>query len=374
MPKMWNPFETRFGHPCYGSVFTNKTDHGTADPKATWWTKELLQDLYRLPPNRCLIGQHLGSHEPAGFDSTFDRHVDQFAAKTGGLVPALLSVDFDPNAELAAVTDRLVKSHTSAKKFFPAGRTCGIVSVNWHPAHPWLVDGDAWSKEPVGTAAELIDSSSTPGGRWKSELDRIATGLERLQQARVPVLFRPLHEMNGNWFWWNRVKPFKVVWDHMFEYLTKHRGLHNLLWVHSPVVGHPDVATAVDDPAFYPGDGKVDIVALDAYSTLQDDYVDQHLIESYDALLKKGKPFGFSEYGAPLDDPMALASDVNQRFDQGAWAEMLAKDFPRAVFAIAWMTSDPGTGTHFWSLADTKNFKVYMEHAVTRSRKWLPVK
>ena len=34
------------------------------------------------------------------------------------------------------------------------------------------------------------------------QVDRIAGYLKELQDAGVPGLLRPYHEMNGNWFWW----------------------------------------------------------------------------------------------------------------------------------------------------------------------------
>lgn len=35
-----------------------------------------------------------------------------------------------------------------------------------------------------------------------SDVDEIAKQLKRLSDADVPVLFRPLHEASGGWFWW----------------------------------------------------------------------------------------------------------------------------------------------------------------------------
>jgi mannan endo-1,4-beta-mannosidase len=47
----------------------------------------------------------------------------------------------------------------------------------------------------------------TPGTdihkHWCAQVDVVAEYLRQLQDAHVPVLWRPLHEINGNWFWWN---------------------------------------------------------------------------------------------------------------------------------------------------------------------------
>jgi mannan endo-1,4-beta-mannosidase len=49
----------------------------------------------------------------------------------------------------------------------------------------------------------------TPGAelskRWCAQVDTTAFYLKKLQDARVPILWRPYHEMNGDWFWWGAV-------------------------------------------------------------------------------------------------------------------------------------------------------------------------
>ena len=72
--------------------------------------------------------------------------------------------------------------------------------------------------------------------RWMHELDILAAGLGELQDAGVVVLWRPFHEVNGDWFWWGGKKPetFIRVWRHMFDYFTKTKKLNNLLWVYGP--------------------------------------------------------------------------------------------------------------------------------------------
>jgi mannan endo-1,4-beta-mannosidase len=41
------------------------------------------------------------------------------------------------------------------------------------------------------------------GRAWDGRLDELAAGLRQLSAAGVPVLFRPLLEMNGGAFWWD---------------------------------------------------------------------------------------------------------------------------------------------------------------------------
>jgi len=111
----------------------------------------------------------------------------------------------------------------------------------------------------------LLDPSSETHVRWLQELDQIADGLQQLKDAGVVVLWRPLHEMNGNWFWWGGKDPatFIKLWRQMFDYLTKTKGLDNLLWVYSP-------GSSGKIAAYYPGDRYVDLAGLDTYT----DFVD----------------------------------------------------------------------------------------------------
>jgi len=40
-----------------------------------------------------------------------------------------------------------------------------------------------------------------------NDIDTMARKLKQVQDAGVPVLFRPLHEAEGGWFWWGAEGP-----------------------------------------------------------------------------------------------------------------------------------------------------------------------
>jgi mannan endo-1,4-beta-mannosidase len=71
------------------------------------------------------------------------------------------------------------------------------------------------------------------------------------------VLWRPLHEAEGGWFWWGAKGPqsFVKLWRLLHDRLTKVDHLHNLIWVY----------TSGGDAAWYPGDEFVDVVGVDDY-------------------------------------------------------------------------------------------------------------
>ena len=68
------------------------------------------------------------------------------------------------------------------------------------------------------------------------DLRRHGDYLQQLEDAGVPVLFRPLHEIDGGWFWWtdgetpeNTAELYRII----FNDYVKQRKFDNLIWVWS---------------------------------------------------------------------------------------------------------------------------------------------
>ncbi|MEU3460665.1 glycosyl hydrolase [Streptomyces sp. NPDC006733] len=146
----------------------------------------------------------------------------------------------------------------------------GIVSLCWHWNAPsGLIDqpGKEWWRgfytdaTTFDVAAALADPAGADYRLLLRDIDAIAVQLERLQDAGVPVLWRPLHEAEGGWFWWGAKGPgpAKALYRLLHERLTTVHGLHNLVWVWNSV-----------DPAWYPGSDVVDLVSADSYPTAGD--------------------------------------------------------------------------------------------------------
>lgn len=116
-------------------------------------------------------------------------------------------------------------------------------------------------------------------GTWEHELimqdmDKVASYLQMLQDAGVPVIWRPLHEAAGNydlyggngaWFWWGLggPEPCKQLFRLMRDTFEKVYGLNNLIWVWT----HQAAKGAEEHwEEWYPGDEYVDIVGVDIYA------------------------------------------------------------------------------------------------------------
>lgn len=108
------------------------------------------------------------------------------------------------------------------------------------------------------TTCVAWDSTSAEFKAMLGDIDTIATYLKQLQTAGVPVLWRPIHEASGAWFWWGAhgSTAFKALYNLVFNRLTVNHGLTNLVWVWN---------TDGKDVTWYPGESKVDIIGRDYY-------------------------------------------------------------------------------------------------------------
>jgi mannan endo-1,4-beta-mannosidase len=105
---------------------------------------------------------------------------------------------------------------------------------------------------------EAVKEGTNENRIIKADLEKIANYLLLLKQKNIPVLWRPLHEAAGGWFWWGAkgAEPCKALWKLMFETFEA-KGLNNLIWVWT---------AEPNDNAWYPGDNYVDIVGRDIYN------------------------------------------------------------------------------------------------------------
>ena len=108
----------------------------------------------------------------------------------------------------------------------------GIPTLMWHWGAPSIGEGYENSKKEINIDSCFIPGTKQYTAMW-SDLKRIADHLTELRDANVPVLWRPMHECDGNWFWYGKLggERFVRLWKTMFDYFTKERKLNNLIWV-----------------------------------------------------------------------------------------------------------------------------------------------
>jgi mannan endo-1,4-beta-mannosidase len=297
-----------------------------------------LQGLNARQNKRVVSGQFTGTGS-----ATSLRLLDEIHDHTGRWV-ALMGADY-ADFEHGSLTSKV--PNQAAIACWKAG---GLVTMSAHLYNPANPKGGGLRDKGVDLNA-LLASDTDTHKRWMLELDLIAAGLQELKDAGVVVLWRPFHEMNGDWFWWGAKDPdtFIKVWRHMFDYFTRTKGLDNLLWVYSPNHGSKTAA-------YYAGDHYVDLVGLDAYT----DFVDNDHIKGYAEVAKIEKPFGFTEYG-----PHGAQNPPGD-YDYRRFLEGVKRDFPKTVFFMCWDWK--------WSLARNNNVKEMLADPWIVNRDDLPAR
>ncbi len=231
----------------------------------------LYEYLCSLQGKRCLTGQMESS-----WCGTCEHEINYLLDRTGRM-PAIRGLDFIDN-DFLGVIRRAMDWHARG----------GIVTICWHT-------GIGFDSEYRHSQQDDLDwdSALTPGTRAHRDLiagmDRAVPYLRRLQEARIPVLWRPFHEMDGKWFWWGRggAQGFVTLWRMMYERYVQHHGLHNLIWV----LGFSDAPG--DLAPWYPGDDVVDILGGDSYKG----GAQGELYRKCAAIAPEGKPICYHENG-----------------------------------------------------------------------------
>ena len=188
-----------------------------------------------------------------------------------------------------------------------------VINLMWHAVRPLDDEPVVFEQSIQGKLTDeqwqqLLTPGSPLNERWKSQVDVIAFFLKQLRDARVPVLWRPYHEMNGGWFWWGG-RPgdggYKKLYRMLYDRLVNFHHLDNLIWVFGGNEVRENVAPYAD---FFPGQDEVDVLATDVYSS-------NYAGHDYDDLLAlaDGKPIALAEVG-PLPTIAVL-----QRQPRWAW-------------------------------------------------------
>lgn len=239
----------------------NKAPHyvvqsGLINKRANATTKRLMDYLCSIHGEYILAGQQIGVLAQPELD---------VLKNTTGKYPAVYGFDFMNYTPSRVERGSTCKDTDVAIDWWKSG---GIVTFCWHWNAPTgLVDippERSWDRG-FYTEATTFDFGAamrcTDSELFKlliRDIDAIAVQLKRLQKEDVPVLWRPLHEASGGWFWWGAFGPEACInlWKYMYHRLTDYHGLNNLIWVWNGQ--HAD---------WYPGDHYVDIIGEDIYAS-----------------------------------------------------------------------------------------------------------
>lgn len=270
-----------------------------ADPNLNPPAKNLYNKLIQSTQNGIAFGQQ----QPFGTGNDFPVQLElqpDFFEVTGdhpaiaGFDLELISIQPDSNNPTSFL-DEFINQFTTA--VIQAHENGSIITMSWHHVHPEGFDANF-----NGVVAKFLE-----GGEFRQEyinrLSRAARLFNKLVDSEgnsIPVLFRPWHEMNGDFFFWGAgfrtTEDFIQLWKDTVKMLSEDFNVHNLIYVYAPNL----VSNQSEYLKNYPGDQFVDILGIDVYDFRNRNYINSTIrnLQIVEAIAnEKNKLFALTETG-----------------------------------------------------------------------------
>ena len=318
------------------------------DKRATPETKALARHLYQLSKDHILFGHQHATEYGHGWQGDADR---SDVKSVTGSHPAVIGVDFSgitniylPDSVRRKMAEELRKNVVNT---YDRG---GITTIAWHFSNPASGGGFYWNDTISAPAVRLLIPGGSHHERYKSILKMIsdfAQSVKGSDGTLAPMIFRPYHEFDGDWFWWGKghctKEEFISLWKFTVSYLRDSLGVHNFIYAFSP---DNKFNTEEQYLERYPGDEWVDMVGMDNYGDFGRD--GKYNIEAglrklqilSDYARKKNKLAAFTETG--------LESIPNPTW----WTETLLKTLKtkglQLSYVLVWR-NDVRSPTHFYA-------------------------
>lgn len=198
----------------------------------------------------------------------------------------------------------------------------GVVGLTWYWYAP-TGNGTVYAEEATFdlaaavTDADIVNKSDQELAKMASvgeisqacyallqDIDNVSVALKELADANVPVLWRPLMEAGGGWYWWGAAgaDAYRWLWNLMYTRMTEYHHLNNLLWVWNGQSSN-----------YLVEENQYDIASLDLYVDQEEPYGSRY--EQYVALrnMTSGKLLAISE--------CSTVPDMNAMFrDNAVWS------------------------------------------------------
>ena len=238
------------------------------DKNASTETAALFYNLRNLGKSKTLIGQQ------DAFNSFYQNSGSSDIKKTTGNDPGILGSDFmfitdkdNPNNNWYIQQENKIIQDT--KDAYAKGM---INTFCWHLREPYneksFYSADMTSEQRTDAFKSLL-----PGGKfndwYKKKLEKVASVVSNLKDTngkQIPIIFRPFHEFDGNWFWWGAnyctAEEYISVYRFTVNYLRDTKNVHNILFAFSPDNSYTTPSSYLSR---YPGDDYVDILGMDNY-------------------------------------------------------------------------------------------------------------
>lgn len=263
-------------------------------------TKEVvavLNYLEAIKGKGILIGQHT---------QTMGQPELWYLERMTGKLPALCGFEllsYSPNIQYlscdqAALTE-IYENRNTVQRAYEWAERGGLLTFTWHWFSPIGGRDKSFFADNTDFDATQILLEDTPErAAFYRDMDVIAEILQGFREKNIPILWRPFHEAEGNWFWWGRkgMDVAKELYRLMFTYYTEVKHLDNLIWVWN----NPR-------PEGYVGDSYCDIVSGDWYL---EEHAHTSYKEQYEILARvtPHKPVAIGENGS-LPSVKQIAED-----------------------------------------------------------------
>lgn len=341
------------------------------DANATDETVALFYNLYYLSKTQFLVGQQ------DAFNGFYNNDAgDSDMKKATGNDPALLGSDFmfitdDQNNEQPdnwfyqqeiLITDDVKEAYSK-----------GMVNIfSWHLREPF--EGESfYTSDMTDYQKYNAFPSLLPGGLnhdyYKAKLDKVASVLSNLKDNNnklIPVIFRPFHEFDGNWFWWGSAyctpAQYQQVWQFTVEYLRDTKQVHNVIYAYSPDNSYTTESQYLNR---YPGDAYVDILGMDNYGDFNNQgtagavTANAKLKMISDLAKEKVKIAAMTETGFQIN---SSNSPIDHFFSDYIYSAMTSNDVELA-FVMFWANSQDGYYVPPAGQTDTQDFVTFANKA-----------
>lgn len=243
------------------SILKNNNSHIT-DKKATRKTRILYDNLFKVLDKGIMFGHQ--DDLAYGVEWKYEKDRSDIKDVTGDY-PAVYGWDIgglekdSPNNIDGVPFDKMKNWIT---EIYNRG---GVNTISWHMDNPYT-GKNSWDTTPNSLASIL------PNGEkhqlyitWLDKAADFFNSLKGKGGKKIPILYRPFHELTGNWFWWCKnngsPKEFKELWKFTIDYWRKTKKVHNLIIVYNTA----DFMTKEDFMEYYPGNDLVDMLSFDNY-------------------------------------------------------------------------------------------------------------
>jgi mannan endo-1,4-beta-mannosidase len=316
------------------------------DKKATKATKILYENLRIISKKHILFGHQQALEYGHGWSNELNR---SDVKSVTGSHPAVIGIDF---SEFSGRSKEEIQKTASIlrKNVIATYERGGITTVSWHFVNPVSGNSFYWDDSTSVAAMSLIKEGGSHHKEYKEILKNIAdfaNSVKAKDGTLAPMIFRPYHEFDGDWFWWGKKftsrEDFIAVWQFTVSYLRDSLGIHNFIYAFSPDVKFNSESEYLER---YPGDDYVDLLGMDDYADFGRDgkydisgAVKKLKIVS-DLAIKKNKLAAFTETG--------LESIPNETW----WTEILLKVLKsenlELTYVLVWR-NDSTSPTHFYA-------------------------